>query len=75
MNELEILRAEIETQKAIMVALLGLQQTLDAQTLRVALQRSLDFHDASWPYSVSLTDEQIEYSQRYLKALIERLPE
>ena len=74
-NELELLRAEIEVQKAIIVALLGLQKTAGLPLLLVALQRSLDCHDASWPYAVSLSDEQIGYAQRYLKALIEKLPE
>ena len=72
MTEIELLRAELEMQKTIIVALLGLQP--DAQLLRVALQRSLDCHDASWPYSASLTDEQIDYSRRYIAVLIERLP-
>jgi hypothetical protein len=73
-NELELMRAEIEVQKVIIVALLGLQKADALPLLRVALQRSLDCHDASWPYAVSLSDEQIGYAQKYLKALIEKLP-
>ena len=75
MNEIEQLRAELEAQKAVIVALLAAQDVTSKQALRAALQRSQEIHDASLPYSPSLSDAQLDYVQRYLAALIERLPQ
>ena len=74
MTEIERLRADIEVVRLIQIGLLATLGTMDAEILRVALQHTLSCHDASSPYSVSWTDEQLDYVQERLAATFSGLP-